>query len=81
MLEKLLHLSITRLIIIAAVWVVCVAAHNLVFALSLRWLQKPIEEPVFFLLAVVVLPAYVIAAAIYTTYARLRHWFKRSSGE
>jgi uncharacterized BrkB/YihY/UPF0761 family membrane protein len=78
MLERILRLSLTKVLLIAAAWILCVLAHNFVYALSGRWLERPIEEPVFFLLAVLVLPAYVIVALLYTGFGWVHASLKRA---
>ncbi len=61
-----LLLNVKRLILIVAAWIVAAVAHNLVSALL------GIEEAVFFLLAVIVIPLYLLVSIAYTIYVKVR---------
>lgn len=52
----------------ALAWVVSVVLHNLLTAAYQRVTGGHGEEPIFFLLAVVVIPLYVLIALAYTLY-------------
>lgn len=59
-LDAFFLLNWKKSISIIGLWVLSVVAHNMVYGLS------GFEEPVFFLIAVLVIPAYLIASIIYT---------------
>lgn len=75
-LDKLLRLNLKRLLTIGAAWVLCAVLHNAVYALLKGGLGLDVDEPLFFLLAVVVIPLYLAASLIYTVY----QWSKWSGG-
>ena len=67
-LEKILNLNLRRLAFIAVIWMICVVLHNIISGLL------NIEEPVFFILAVIVIPIYLIISLIYSAF------FKKKKG-
>ena len=68
-------LSWRKAALILAAWVTCVVLHNLTYALLLKYWGLKGDEPFFFLLAVVVIPLYALAALAYTA----QHKFRRQS--
>ncbi len=58
--KKLFLLSLKKFIWLIVIWIVSVLLHNFVSALL------GIEEPVFFLIAVIVIPLYFIISLIYS---------------
>ena len=59
-LRKFFLLDWKRAIGVVALWIFAVVAHNAIFGFYM------IEEPFFFTLAVIIIPAYLIASIIYT---------------
>jgi len=53
---------------ILVAWVACIVLHNATEAVLHGLGAGHVEEPVFFLLAVVVIPLYAISAALYTVF-------------
>ncbi|MCC6237735.1 MAG: hypothetical protein IT299_09195 [Dehalococcoidia bacterium] len=70
--HRYLWLTPRRLGLIAAAWVLAVIAHNLVYGLVRGLFADGWDEPVFFILATLVIPAYVVVAAVYSVAVRLR---------
>lgn len=66
MLDKLLRLTWRRLLLILAAWVLCVVMHNAIYALFHDYFGPHGDEPFFFLLAVVVIPLYLVVSVAYT---------------
>jgi hypothetical protein len=62
-----------KILLVLAAWVACVVLHNLVYALFRRYFGAKGDEPFFFLLAVVVIPLYVLVALVYTAVRMLSH--------
>ena len=73
MLDKLLRLSIGRILLIVVAWVLCVVLHNLIYGLFRDYFGPNGDEPFFFLLAVVVIPLYFVVSLIYTIVQLVRH--------
>jgi hypothetical protein len=73
MLDKLLRLTVPKLVLIVVAWVLCVVMHNLGYALLRDSFGPDWDEPFFFLLAVVVIPLFFVASLIYTIVQRIRH--------
>jgi uncharacterized membrane protein YhdT len=71
-LEKILKLNLRRLALIAVIWIVFVVLHNIISGLL------NIEEPVFFTIAVIVIPVYLIISLIYTAFFKKK---KKSGGK
>lgn len=59
-LEKYFLLNWKKIITIIIAWILAVILHNAVYAIF------NIEEAVFFLLAVIVIPLYFIISVVYT---------------
>ena len=57
---KFFLLDWKRAIGVIALWIFAIAAHNAIFGFYM------IEEPFFFTLAVIAIPAYLIISIIYT---------------
>ena len=66
MMDKWLFLTWKKVLLIAGAWVLSVLAHNLVYALFRESFGPGGDEPVFFVLAVIVIPLYVVIAFFYT---------------
>ena len=60
--KKYFFLSGKKLLFIILAWVVSVVLHNAFYALF------GIEEAVFFLIAVIVIPLYLIISVVYTLF-------------
>tara|TARA_Y100000310_G_scaffold144610_1_gene143848 strand:+ start:960 stop:1262 length:303 start_codon:yes stop_codon:yes gene_type:complete len=60
--EKYFKLSLKKLVIIIGAWFVSVILHNLVSAIF------GFEDALFFILAIVVIPAYFIICIIYSIF-------------
>jgi hypothetical protein len=72
MLDKLLRLTWIRLLLIIVAWVICVVMHNAIYALFYDFLGPQGDEPFFFLLAVVVIPLYLVVSLAYTAIRLIR---------
>ncbi|NPV69202.1 MAG: hypothetical protein HPY55_00970 [Firmicutes bacterium] len=59
-LNRWLRLDVVRVLALGVAWVGSVVLHNLISGLL------HVEEPVFFTIAVIVIPAYAIVAVVYT---------------
>ena len=66
-----LLLTWKKALLLLVAWVACVALHNAVYAAVRAYAGRDFEEPFFFLLAVVVIPLYALAALAYTAYGKL----------
>ena len=64
--KKLFLLSWKRVAIIVGAWIAAVILHNALSAL-LR-----VEEPLFFIIAIFVIPIYAIISVIYTIYKKVK---------
>jgi len=65
--DKYLLLSWKRILIIACAWVLSVLLHNIVYGLFYEHFSRTGgDEPVFFILAVFVIPLYFIISLVYT---------------
>jgi hypothetical protein len=72
MLDKLLRLTLRKSLVIAAAWMLCVVLHNAIYALFRDSFGPGGDEPFFLLLAVVVIPLYVVVSVVYTIVQRIR---------
>lgn len=72
MLDKLLRLTLPRLVLIVVAWVLCVILHNAVYALLRDSFGPDWDEPFFLILAVVVIPLYLVVAVVYTAIQTIR---------
>jgi len=72
MLDKLLRLTLGKLLLTIAAWVLCVVMHNVIYGLFRDFFGPDGDEPFFLLLAVVVLPLYVAVSLVYTVVQMLR---------
>jgi hypothetical protein len=65
--DKYLLLSWKRALIIAGAWVLSVVLHNVIYGLFYEHFGRTGgDEPVFFILAVFVIPLYFIISLVYT---------------
>lgn len=65
--DKYLLLSWKRVLIIACAWVLSVVLHNVVYGLFYEHFSRTGgDEPVFFILAIFVIPLYFIISLVYT---------------
>ena len=65
--DKYLLLSWKRVLIIACGWILSVLLHNLIYGLFYEHFRRTGgDEPVFFILAVIVIPLYFIISLGYT---------------
>ncbi len=64
--DRLLLLTWKRVVLILIAWILCVILHNLTYALFRPVFGPDGDEPVFFLLAVVVIPLYATACGVYS---------------
>ena len=69
--DILLMLTWRKALYILAAWVACVVLHNLTYALLVKFFGFKGDEPFFFLLAVIVIPLYVLVALVYTVVHKL----------
>ncbi len=58
---------------IIAAWFLAVILHNAVYASFMYFFKVEFEEPVFFILAVIVIPLYFIISIVYT----IIHYIKK----
>jgi len=65
MLEKYFKLNLKKLFIILGAWIASVVLHNLVSAFF------GIEDAFFFIIAIFVIPIYLIISIIYTIFKKL----------
>jgi len=77
--DKYLLLSWKRILIIACAWVLSVLLHNIVYGLFYEHFSRTGgDEPVFFILAVFVIPLYFIISLVYTVIRKvsklMRNW-------
>ncbi len=70
--DRMLRLSPRRALLVLAAWVAAVLAHNLVYGLLYRSFPEGWDEPVFFVLAVLVIPGYALVAFVYTVIVAVR---------
>ena len=72
MFKKYFLLDKKKSMLIIVLWIVSVLLHNIVSAIL------GVEEPVFFILAVIVIPIYAIASILYTLYSFVnKRWRKK----
>jgi hypothetical protein len=65
--DKYLLLSWKRVLIIAGAWVLSVLLHNIVYGLFYAHFSRTGgDEPVFFILAIFVIPLYFVISLVYT---------------
>jgi len=65
--DKYLLLSWKRVLIIACAWVLSVLLHNVIYGLFYEHFSRTGgDEPVFFILAIFVIPLYFIISLVYT---------------
>ena len=64
--EKYLLLNWKKILIIIGAWFLAVILHNAFYALF------NVEEAVFFILAVIIIPIYFITAIIYTIIKKIK---------
>lgn len=62
-----------RLVLIAAVWVLCVILHNAIYAMLRDSFGPDWDEPFFLILAVVVIPIYFVVSLVYTIVQLVRY--------
>jgi uncharacterized BrkB/YihY/UPF0761 family membrane protein len=77
MLDKLLRLTFGKCLLIVAAWLLCVVMHNVLYALFRDFFGPHGDEPLFLLLAVVVVPLYFVVSLVYTVVQLVR---RRASG-
>ncbi len=66
-LDKCLLLSWKRVLMIACAWILSVLLHNLIYGLFYDYYSRTGgDEPVFFVLAIFVIPLYFIISLVYT---------------
>lgn len=68
--DRWLLLTSTKVLLFVAAWLACVILHNVVYALFRDSFGPGGDEPFFFLLAVLVLPAWFLGALVYTIWQR-----------
>ena len=72
-LDKWLLLSWKRVLIIGCAWMLSVLLHNLIYGLFYDYFRRTGgDEPVFFILAVIVIPLYFIISLVYTVISLVR---------
>ncbi len=58
--------------IVLIVWIVAGLLHNLIYAFFVGVLGIEFEEPVFFLLATIVIPVYFVICVVYTIIKKIK---------
>jgi hypothetical protein len=74
MVDRILRLTWRRVLLVVAVWIACVVLHNIIYALFQDAWGPNGDEPFFFVLAVVIIPVYLIVSGLYSAIS----WFRRS---
>lgn len=71
--DRYLLLNWKRVLIIACAWMLSVLLHNLIYGLFYDYFRRTGgDEPVFFILAVFVIPLYFIVSLVYTVISLVR---------
>ena len=65
-LEKYFLLNLKKVVIVIVSWILAVIIHNAIYGLF------NVEEAVFFLLAVIVIPIYFIIGIVYTIIKKIK---------
>lgn len=74
MLDKFFLLNWKRVLIVILAWVAAVILHNAVYALFFDYFNRSGgDEPVFFILAVFVIPLYFVVSLVYSAIRILRN--------
>ncbi|TEB06033.1 hypothetical protein Psch_03075 [Pelotomaculum schinkii] len=69
--DKYLLLTFKRLLWIIGAWIAAVFLHNAIYALFYSFFSETNgDEPVFFIIAVVVIPLYFVISLIYTVFRK-----------
>jgi len=73
-LDKWFLLSWKKVSIIIIAWIASVVLHNLVYAIFSDFFNTTIggDEPFFFLIAIFVIPTYLVVSIIYTIINKLK---------
>lgn len=72
-LEKYLLLNWKKVLIIIIAWILSVILHNLTYAMFYQHFSKTGgDEPVFFIIAVIIIPLYFIISVVYTLTNKLK---------
>lgn len=70
--DKYLLLTWRKILLVAGAWVLSVLLHNVIYGLFSDFFDRTLgDEPVFFLLAVMVIPLYLIVCLVYTIIRKL----------
>lgn len=65
--DKYFLLTWRRVLWIAVIWITAVILHNLVYALFYSYFKGANgDEPVFFIIATIIVPGYFLVSLIYT---------------
>ena len=71
--EKYLLLNVKKLFIVVGAFILAVLLHNLTYALFYDYFSRTGgDEPVFFIIAVIVIPLYFLIAVGYTIFHHVR---------
>ena len=77
-LEKYLLLNLKKLGMIVGAFILAVLLHNLIYALFYSYYSRTGgDEPVFFLIATVVIPVYFLIAVGYTIFHHVKRIKKK----
>jgi hypothetical protein len=72
-LAEFFTLSWKKTAIVLMIWIGAVFFHNMIYAFIVGVLKiEIIDEPFFFIIAVIIIPAYFIISIIYTLIKKLR---------
>lgn len=72
-LEKYFLLNWKKTLIIVIAWLLAVILHNVTYAIFYDFfISTGGDEPVFFIIAVIIIPVYFITSVGYTTYHYLK---------
>ncbi len=70
--DHVLRLTSRRLGVIVVLWLVAVVLHNVLYGLLYRFFDPEWDEPVFFFVAGLAIPLYLLMATIYTLLFRIK---------
>lgn len=72
--DKCFLLSWKKVAIIIIAWIASVILHNIVYAIFYDYFNATIggDEPFFFLIAIFVIPTYLVVSIIYTIINKLK---------
>ena len=70
--KKFFLLSWKKIAILLGIWIMAVFFHNMISSFFIEFLRIDFEEPVFFVIAVILIPVYFIISFIYTIFKKVK---------